>query len=137
MTNTKKAFLKTIKWFKELLPILFWVIILISMLKESWLFEYMTGYLSNNFKSALLVDLVWSLSVGNIINAYIIAHNFWDLNEYILVISTFLIAWMTVWFIQIPAEIHYLWKKFTIVRNILSFSFSIVGAYLVYFLYNL
>ena len=106
------------------------------MLKQAWIFTLMVKYLSDNFLSVLLANVLWSISAWNTVNAYVIAHSFWKINDYILVISTFLIAWTTVWIIQIPAEIYFFGKKFAIIRNILSFVFAILWAYLIYFLYH-
>ncbi len=135
--NIKKTFFQTLIWFKELIPMLLGIIIIVAMLKEAWAFEIIAKYLSNNFLSVILADIFWSFSAWNTINSYIIANSFWKLDNYILVITTFLIAWTTVWIIQIPAEIYFFGKKFAIIRNIISFVFAIIGAYLVYFLYNL
>jgi hypothetical protein len=46
-----------------------------------------------------------------------------------------LISWVTVGIIQIPAESYFFGKKFTITRNIISFVFAILGAYLVKIFY--
>jgi hypothetical protein len=43
-------------------------------------------------------------------------------------VTAFLVAWVTVGIIQLPAEIMMLGKRFAITRNILSFIFSILVA---------
>ena len=137
MQNIKKTFKQTLMWFKELIPMLLGILLLISIFKELGVFNYLSNYLSNNFISVIIADIFGSLSAWSTINAYIIADSFWKLDENILIITTFLIAWITVWFIQIPAEIYFFGKKFTIIRNIISFIFAIVAAYIIYFLMNL
>ena len=137
MTNFRKIFFQTLNWFKELIPMLVWIIIIVAMLKQWWFFNYIGKYISDNFLGILLSDIFGSVSAWNTINSYIIANSFWKIDNYILVITTFLIAWTTVWVIQLPAESYFFWKKFAIIRNILSFVFAIIWAYLVYFLYNL
>jgi uncharacterized membrane protein YraQ (UPF0718 family) len=137
MQNIKKTFFQTLNWFKELIPMLLGIIIIVAMLKQAWIFESISKYINNNFWWVVLADIFWSISVWNTINSYIIADSFWKIDNYILVITAFLISWVTVWIIQIPAESYFFGKKFVILRNILSFLFAIVGAYLVYFLYNL
>ena len=137
MDNIKKIFKKTLKWFKDLIPMLLWILLLISILKELSIFTYLNYYLNNNFISILIADVFGSISAWNAINAYIIANSFWNINEDILIITVFLISWITVWFIQIPVEISFFWKRFTIIRNIISFIFAIIWAYLIYFLMNI
>ena len=137
MQNIKKTFFQTLNWFKEIIPMLLWIIILIAMLKQAWIFTNITHYINDDFLWVILSDIFWSISVGNTINSYIITDSFWKLDDYVLVISAFLIAWITVWIIQLPAESYFFGRKFAILRNILSFIFAIIGAYLIYFLYTL
>lgn len=135
--EVKKVFVQTWLWFKELLPLLVGIILIISMLKVSWIINNIMWYLPNNFLGVVVADIVGSLTTWNAINSYIIASCFGKLNQHILVISSFLIAWVTVWIIQLPAEIYFFWKKFVIIRNLISFVFVIIGAYLIYYLYFL
>jgi len=137
MQNIKKTFFQTLNSFKEIIPMLLWIIILITLLKQAWIFESMAKYISDDFFWVILADIFGSISVWNTINSYIIADNFWNINDYILVITVFLISWVSVWIIQLPAESYFFGKKFAITRNLISFVFAIIGAYLVYFLYNL
>ena len=137
MNNIRKIFKQTLIWFKELIPMLLGILLLISMFKELWIFTYLSDYLNDNFFSLILVDFFGSISAWNTINSYIIADSFWNIENNILAITTFLIAWTTVWFIQIPAEIYFFGKKFAIIRNIISFVFAIIAAYIIYFLMNL
>ena len=135
MQNIKKTFFQTFNWFKELIPMLFWIIVIVAMLKQVWVFENLAKYINNDFVWVILADVFGSISVGNTINSYIIADSFWSVSHYILVITAFLISWVTVWIIQIPAESYFFGKRFTITRNIISFVFAIFGAYLVKIFY--
>ena len=136
MQNNKKIFFQTLTWFKELIPMLLGIIIIVAMLKEAWIFTLISKNLDDNLLGVFLADIFWSISAWNTINSYIIAHSFWTLNNYILLITTFLIAWTTVWIIQIPAEMYFFGKKFAIIRNIISFVFAILWAYLIYLIYH-
>ena len=135
MQNIKKTFFQTLKWFKDIIPMLLGIIILIAMLKQAGIFDTMTHYINDDFFWVILADIFWSISVGNTINSYIIANSFWSINDYILVITAFLIAWVSVWIIQLPAESYFFGKNFAIIRNLLSFISAIIGAYLVWWLY--
>lgn len=137
MQKIKKTFFQTLMWFKEIIPMLLWIIIIIAMLKQAGIFDSIAKYISDDFFWVILADIFWSISVWNTINSYIIANSFWTINNYILVITAFLIAWVSVWIIQLPAESYFFGKKFAIIRNLISFIFAILWAYLVYFLYNL
>jgi len=135
MNNIKKVFFKTLNWFKDLIPILFSILLLTSILKNTGVFDLMKNHLSNNIFSVFIADFFWSVSAWSAINSYIIADWFGNLNEYFLVITVFLIAWVTVGIIQLPAEIQYFWKKFAIIRNTLSFLFAIIASYIIYLIY--
>ena len=133
----KKNLLKTLMWFKEMVPMLFGILLLISMFKELGLFKYLANYLGDSFFSVIIADIFGSISAWSTINSYIIADSLGNLQDNMLVITTFLIAWITVWFIQIPAEIYFFGRKFTVIRNITSFIFAIIAAYIIYFLMNI
>lgn len=135
MPNIKQKFLNTILWLKENIPIIIGVLLLISMLKYTPIFSYLQN-LKDDFWSVLISDFIWSISAWNPINSYIIASQIWNLQDKIIVITTFLVAWITVWFLQIPAEIYFFGKKFAILRNLLSFIFSILAALLVYLFFR-
>ena len=137
MQKIKKSFIQTLNWFKVLIPMLIAIVLLISMIKQSGFFEFIVKYVHNDIYGVIFSDILWSISVWNAINSYIIASSFKNVHSYILVITTFLIAWVTVGLIQMPAETYYFGKKFTIIRNILSFLFAILWAYLIYFLCSL
>ncbi len=132
----QKVFFNTLLWFKENIPILLWVVLLISMLKHTLFFWYFNN-LNDNVFWVLIADIIWSISAGNPINSYIIVSWVWDINSKIILITTFLVAWVTVWFLQIPAEIYFFWKKFAFKRNIISFLLAILIWLSVYFLIKL
>lgn len=46
----------------------------------------------------------------------------------LIAVTSFIVAWVTVGFIQFPAEAMLLGKKFAIVRNVVAFVFSIIVA---------
>jgi len=121
-------------WFKELLPMLLGILLLISMFNQLWVFNYLNDYLSNDLISVFLADIFWSISAWSTINSYVIANSFWDINNNMLVITVFLISWITVWIIQIPAEIYFFGKKFALIINWIAFIFAIIATYLIYFL---
>lgn len=137
MQNIKQTFKQTLFWFNQIIPLLFGILLLISMFKEIWIFNYLSNYLSNNFLSVIIADIFGSIYAWNAINSYVIADSIWNIEDNIIVITTFLISWVTVWFIQIPAEIYFFGKYFTFTRNIISFIFAIFWAYIIYFLMNI
>lgn len=133
--NFKKNFKQTMAWLMQNFPIIVGILLLISILKNSWVFNFLFD-LDDSFLNILISNWIWSLAAWNPINSYILAWEIWDFENKIILISVFLISWVTVWFLQIPWEIYFLWKKFSILRNILSFIFSIIWWYLIFYFYN-
>ena len=133
--DIKKNLINTLMWLKDLIPMLLGILLLISMLRELWFFTMISPYLEENFLWILFSDLFWSISLWSAINSYVIADSIWNLEQNMLIITAFLISWVTVWIIQLPAEMYFLGKRFALIRNILSFMFAIVWSYIVYFFY--
>jgi hypothetical protein len=52
-------------------------------------------------------------------------------------VTAFMIAWVTVGVIQMPAEITYFGIKKTLLRNSLAFVFSVLASMITVFLYSL
>ena len=135
--NKKQAFLKTLKSMKELLPMLFAILLIISLLKTSWLISWVVQHLNNSILWVIIADLVGSISAWSAVNSYIIVKGLWDFSQYMLLWTVFMISWVTIWVVQMPFEAKYFWKKFTIIRNVLAFLLAIVAWYLICFLFSL
>jgi len=118
------------------LPIVFWILIFVVLLKHYVSIDLLSK-IQNNFLSIFLFSIFGGISAGNPVNSYLIAWEFGNISDNIIVISAFLISWVTVWFVQIPAESYFFWKKFAIFRNILAFMFSLLWAYIIFLLYKL
>ncbi len=134
----KKALLGATKSFQKAFPILVGVILLISLIsviisKEQLSLIFNKNIYSNTFIAAIL----GSIFAGNPINSYILGGEFLSLGISLVAVTAFLISWVTVGIIQLPAEILMLGKKFAITRNILSFIFAIIIAILITLILNL
>lgn len=122
----KKAFFKTIKNFKQIIPILTWVLLLVSLLNNLLKDFYKELFTWNLFLDSLIWTIAWSISFGIPITSYVIG---WELKDYwvnLLAITAFILAWTTVWLVMLPLEISFLGKKFAIYRNIINFIFAII-----------
>ena len=127
----KDAFFKTGRAFRKSLPILMGVIMLLALADTlipkhayRWIF---TG---NELLDPLMGAAIGSISGGNPITSYIIGGELRQQEISMLAITAFIVAWVTVGVIQVPAEAHMLGKKFALVRNAVSFCISIVIAIL-------
>ncbi len=136
--NTKKlkqAVISSGKSFYRTLPILLGVILLIGLF-DSFIPK---ETIINLFKGIPLIDSfigasLGSVLAGNPITSYIIGGELLNQGISLLAVTSFLVAWVTVGIIQLPAEAMLLGKKFAITRNILSFFFSIIAALMTVFI---
>ena len=128
----KYAFLKTLNSFKQFFPIIFGVIFLLGFvivaIPQTF---YSTVFSGNRFTDPLLGALIGSVSGGNPITSYILGDEFLKQGVSLLAVTAFILAWVTVGVIQLPAESLMLGKRFAIIRNVVSFFMAIIIAVLI------
>ncbi len=125
----KQAILKSAKAMWSTLPIILGTILLLSLLysliPKSIYAELFSG---NIFLDSFVGGFVGSIAAGNPITSYVIGGELREQGVSLLVVTAFLVSWVTVGFVQLPAEILILKKKFAILRNITAFFLSIIVA---------
>ena len=128
----KQAFLKTVQSFKRSLPILLGVLMLLSLvfslIPKSLYGKIFTG---NQIIDPLIGALVGSIAGGNPVTSYIVGGELRLHGISMLAITAFIVAWVTVGVIQLPAEALMLGKKFALVRNLISFITAVMIAIIV------
>ncbi|MCD4760482.1 hypothetical protein K8R42_01150, partial [bacterium] len=88
----------------------------------------------NIISDSLLAGLIGSLAAGNPITSYIISGELINSGISLAAVTAFILTWVTVGIVQLPAESMLLGKKFAIIRNILSFISAIFIALIVQFI---
>ncbi len=133
--KTKKKLIQPAKNILTNLPIMFSVIMALGLIKNFVTFEALAKYFTGNpVIDTLIGSLSGSIMAGNSINSYIIGTEMMSSGISSYAIIAFLAAWVTVGFIQIPVEVSYFGRSFTLVRNVLSVLLSMVAALIVAFL---
>jgi hypothetical protein len=125
----KQAFLNTARAFKKSLPILMGVLMLLALAdvlipKQT----YRLIFSGNWFFDPLVGAVLGSISGGNPLTSYIIGGELRQEGVTMLAVTAFIVSWVTVGIIQLPAEAVMLGKRFAILRNAVSFCMSIVIA---------
>lgn len=125
----KQGIKKAAKAMYNALPILVGAILLVS-LADTLIPK--TAYM-NIFKGNLILDpliggLLGSVLLGNPITSYIIGGELLTQGISLVAVTAFIVAWVTVGIVQLPAESLLLGKRFAITRNITAFVFSIIVA---------
>lgn len=129
MNKLKEAVIKAAKSLYQTLPILIGVLLLVSLanalIPKTF---YSTVFRNNIFLDPFIGSAIGSILAGNPITSYIIGGELLKQGISLVAVTAFLVAWVTVGMVQLPAESVMLGKKFAVVRNITAFLFSIIVA---------
>lgn len=127
----KEAFLRTLKNFRQIMPIILSVVMLVSLflalIPDSF---YRTVFVGNELIDSFSGALIGSISNGNPVVSYIVGGELLKQGISLIAVTAFILSWVTVGIIQLPAESLMLGKRFAITRNIVSFAASLIVAYL-------
>ena len=135
-TNKKdkfhKVFNKTWQAFKFVIPIIISILLIVAFVQAVVPVESYKKIFSGNVLLDPIVGAVFgSVSIGNPIVSYIIGEGLLQSGVSLIAVTAFIISWVTVGIVQLPAEAFYFGKRFAIVRNLSSFVGAIVIGILV------
>jgi len=137
-SKIKEAFLKTNKFFWNILPIILATMMLVNLVITLIPPSFYKKLFTKNFLiDSFIGSIIGSISAGNPITSYIIGGELVKDRISLVAITSFLVSWVTVGLIQLPAESMLLGRKFAVLRNITAFILSIIVAIITVFIYNL
>jgi len=126
------------KQFINILPILIGVVLLIGLFNTFITKDILTSVFSGNMiLDTLRGALFGSILAGNPINSYIIGGELLNYGISLFAVTAFIITWVTVGLVQLPAEITTLGRRFALLRNGISFILSIPIAIITVIIVNL
>ena len=125
----KQAIIKAAKALWKSVPMILGTVLLVSLISSL----IPNSFYANIFSMNILMDsfigsLVGSISAGNPITSYILGGEMLKQGISLIAVTAFLVAWVTVGIIQLPAESSTLGKKFALLRNLSSFVLAIIVA---------
>lgn len=133
--SIKKVALNTAKSLWNLSPILVGTILLISLAINIIPKNFYSVLFENNILlGSFIASLIGSISAGTPVTSYIIGGELLEKGTSIIIITAFIVSWVTVGIIQFPIEAKTLGKKFAILRNLISFISSIIVALITAFI---
>ncbi len=110
----------------SVLPLLAGVILLVglthTLMPKSFCFP------TNVVLDSIIGSGLGSVLAGNPLTSYVLGGELLKQGMSLVAVTSFLVAWVTVGLVQLPAEAIMLGKKFAILRNIFSFAFSMLVA---------
>lgn len=134
INTIKKTFLKTLNSFGQFLPIVLGSIMLVSIMVTLIPKDFYTKiFTGNELIDSFLGSVLGSVAVGNPIVSYIIGGELLDQGVSLVAVTAFIVAWISVGVVQLPAESLALGKRFSIMRNLLFFFTALFVAILTVF----
>jgi uncharacterized membrane protein YraQ (UPF0718 family) len=125
----KQSAIKAAKGLWNAFPMILGTILLISLISaivpKSF---YVIIFSKNSLLDSFIGSMVGSVSAGNPITSYIFGGEMLNQGVGLVAVTAFIVSWVTVGLIQLPAESAILGKKFALLRNITSFILAIVVA---------
>lgn len=127
----KQAFKKAFISFISMTPMLLGVVGLVGLMQV-----YITpDMLSRFFGYGSILDILagtfaGAISMGQGMISYVVADGLKEQGVSIYALSAFILSWVTLGFVQIPAEVSVFGVRFTLYRNILTLISTVLVAYL-------
>ncbi len=124
--------------FATLLPVMLGVVLLTGLFDILASRELLSAFFSGN----AVTDTLWgalfgSIFAGNPINSYIIGDELLKYGVSLFAVTAFIVTWVSVGLVQLPAEIAAFGKRFALIRNALSFIIAIPIAFITVLILNL
>ena len=125
--NLLFSFYKSFKSFGASVPVLIGVILLLGLFRVNVSPRLISSIFRGDFFGDVLIGSVFgSISAGNPLTSYIIGAELLKEGISLFAVTAFLVAWVTVGIIQLPAEAAILGKQFALKRNLISFVLAIM-----------
>ncbi|MEA2050426.1 MAG: permease [Campylobacterota bacterium] len=129
--SANQAILKSINSFASILPMLLGVVGLISILQVYTTPEMLSKLFGYNTISDISIGtFVGSISSGNPAMSYVIAEGLLNEGVSLYAITAFILAWVTLGIVQLPAEASVFGIKFTVYKNILTLLSTMIISFL-------
>ena len=125
---------KTFHALLHMLPIIIGMLLLTSILITLFPREVIAQILGQgNMADSLIASGIGSIAAGHPIASYLVAGELLSAGAGLVAVTAFIVAWVTVGIVQLPAEAMLLGVRFALWRNLICFLSSIAIAYLVVF----
>lgn len=125
----KNSVIKSGKSLWSSMPVLAGVVLLVglanTLISKSAYGKVFTG---DMISDSIIGSALGSVLAGTPVTSYVLGGELLNQGISLVAVTAFLVAWVTVGFVQLPAESIMLGKRFAVSRNILSFIFSIIVA---------
>jgi uncharacterized membrane protein YraQ (UPF0718 family) len=129
-SRVKEALAKALHSLVGVLPMLLAVIGLVGLFQSFVSAQMLRSLFSGSpFIDTLIGTLIGGVSIGQPVISYLIGGELLHQGISPYAVSAFILAWVTLGVIQLPLEASLFGRRFTVMRNLLSFLFAmLIGA---------
>jgi uncharacterized membrane protein YraQ (UPF0718 family) len=122
-----QAMTKSLRSLYSMLPMIIGTMLLVSLVPNIIPhYFYARLFQHNIWFDSLIGSIVGSISGGYPITSYILGGEFLKEGVSLVAVTAFMVSWVTVGMIQLPAEAMILGKRFAVLRNLTSFFLAII-----------
>ncbi len=134
MSRLKESITKSAMALWNVTPVLAGVVLLVGLANTLIPKSAYSSVFTGSFLDPVIGGALGSILAGNPATSYVLGGEFLVQGVSLVAVTAFLVAWVTVGLVQLPAESIILGRKFALTRNLLSFIFSIMVALTTVFL---
>lgn len=125
--NIKEAFNKSLKGFLSMLPMLLAILLLLGIFDVYITKDIMLSFfISNNFVDTITGTLLGGVLTGNPMISYILGGELTDAGVSLYAVTAFILSWVTIGLVQLPAEVEIFGLRFTFYRTLFTFITTIL-----------
>ena len=127
----RKVLQKSSLVFLGMAPLLLGVIGLVGLFQVLVTPEMLASlFRGNPLADTLIGTLSGAAAAGNPVVSYLLGGELLAQGISLYAVSAFILSWVTLGFIQLPAEVEVFGGRFTLIRNLLAFVFTVLVAVL-------
>ena len=116
--NIKDAFNKSLKGFLSMLPMLLAILLLLGIFDVYITKDILLSFfISNNFIDTITGTLLGGVLTGNPMISYILGGELTDAGVSLYAVTAFILSWVTIGLVQLPAEVEIFGLRFTFYRK--------------------
>ena len=132
-SSEKKTFVQVLKRslfsFGFMLPMILGVVGLVGLFQAIITPELLRSFFTGNlFYDTLVGTVAGGVAAGQAMVSYIIGGELLKEGISMYAVAAFVLSWVTLGVVQLPLEVEVLGVRFTVIRNILAFLFTIIVA---------
>jgi uncharacterized membrane protein YraQ (UPF0718 family) len=122
---------KTVRSFVNLLPIIIGMLLLTSLAITAFPERISAGLFGgNDARDALIGASLGSIAAGHPVVSYLLGGELLKSGVSLVAVTAFIVSWVTVGIVQLPAEALMLGTRFAIYRNLICFFSAVAIAFL-------